>query len=369
MKLRILAVVVVLALAAGVAYRIQHQDDGDPRRDGGDRALSVRTVPVTVRDFPRVIDLPGTVEAAQQVAIVAQVGGTVLRQHVQEGDSVRAGQLLFSLDARPAQARIAQGEAALAGARAETTEAQKRLDRLQPLLQSGYISRQEYDDAVLALEAARARAGSARAELQAAQLDAHYAQLRAPIDGRVGRIAVRAGNLVQAGGEPLTTILAPGALDVRASVAQQDWPELAAARAVGRIKAQVFPAAGGALPGELVFVDAQVDAATGAVPVKVRLAGAPAALLSGQGVKLRLLLGVEPDATVVPEAALQHAQEGAYVYVVRDGKAALEPVRPTRGLDGEYVVEGELRAGEPVLVEIPQRLKAGSRVKLEGGKP
>jgi multidrug efflux pump subunit AcrA (membrane-fusion protein) len=99
--------------------------------------------------------------------------------------------------------------------------------------------------------------------------------------------------------------------------------------------------------------------------VKVRLAGAPAALLSGQGVKLRLLLGVEPNATVVPEAALQHAQEGAYVYVVRDGKAALEAVRPTRSLDGEYVVEGELRAGEPVLVEIPQRLKAGSQVKLQ----
>ena len=114
MKMRILLVVVVLGLMAGVAYRIQHSSSGD-KKGGGDRALSVRTVPVAVRDFPRVIDLPGTLEAAQQVAIVAQTGGTVLRQHVQEGDAVRAGQVLFSLDSRPAQARIAQSQATLAG--------------------------------------------------------------------------------------------------------------------------------------------------------------------------------------------------------------------------------------------------------------
>lgn len=368
MKGRILVIGIALALVAGVAYRIQHQDTGDDLKRDGDRALSVRTVPVAVRDFPRVIDLSGTLEAAQQVAIAAQVGGTVLRQHVQEGDAVRAGQILFSLDARPAQARIAQSQATLTGARAETAEAEKKLARLQPLMQSGYISRQEFDDAVVALEAARARAGTARAELRAAQLDAQYAEIRAPIAGRVGRVMVRPGSLAQAGGEPLTTLLATGALDVRASVSQQDWPELAAARAQGRVTAEVFQGADGLVlaRGELVFVDAQIDVATGAVPIKVRLAGTPPALLSGQGVRVRLLLGHEPNAKVVPEAALQHAQQGSYVYVVRGGRAAVQPVKPIRSLDGERVVEGDLRAGEPVLIEIPQRLKAGSAVRLEG---
>lgn len=368
MKLRFLIALVVLALIAGVTYRIQYQEtDGDKTRGGGDRTLSVKTVPVAVRDFPRVIDLPGTLEAAQQVAIVAQVGGTLLRQQVEEGDSVRAGQVLFSLDARPAQARIAQSQATLSGARAETAEAEKKLERLNPLMQSGYISRQEYDDALLALEAARARAGSARAELDAARLDVQYAQIRAPIAGRVGRIAVQPGSLVQAGGAPLTTILAPGALDVRASVAQQELAELMAARAQGKVTAEVFHEADRSVraQGELVFVDSQIDAATGTVPLKVRLAASPPTLLSGQGVRVRLLLGVEPAARVVPEAALQHAQEGPYVYVVRDGRAVVQPVKPTRSLDGEYVVEGELRAGEPVLIEIPQRLKAGSKVRIE----
>ncbi len=87
--------------------------------------------------------------------------------------------------------------------------------------------------------------------------------------------------------------------------------------------------------GELVFVDAQIDATTGAVPIKVRLLGNPPALLSGQGVQVRLQLGTEPDAKVVPEAALQHAQEGTYVYVVRDGKAVVQPVKRIRSLDGE----------------------------------
>ncbi|MDP2266215.1 MAG: efflux RND transporter periplasmic adaptor subunit [Thiobacillus sp.] len=367
MKLRIFIVILVLAIVAGVVYRTQNQESGDDKKRGGsDRALSVKTVPVVVRDFPRVIDLPGTLEAAQQVAIVSQLSGTVLTQHVQEGDAVRVGQVLFSLDGRPAQARIAQSQATLGGARAEAAEAGKKVERLSPLMQSAYISRQEFDDAKLVLESVRARAGTARAELDAAQLDARYAQIRAPIAGRIGRINVRAGSLVQAGGEPLTTLLAPGALDVRASIAQQDWPQLADARAQGKVMADIDYAADASLraQAELVFVDAQIDPTTGAVPIKLRLVGTPPALLSGQGVRVRLLLGVEPNAKVVPEAALQHAQDGAYIYVVRNGKAVAQTVKLIRNLDGEQVVEGDLRAGEPVVIEIPQRLKDGGAVKF-----
>lgn len=366
MKLKILVSVVVLALLAGVVYRVQQQG-ADVRRGGGERALNVRAVPVALRDFPRVIDLPGTLEAAQQVAIVAQVGGTVVRQHVQEGDAVKAGTILFSLDSRPAQAQIAQSRATLAGARAEADEAERQVQRLSPLMDSGYISRQEFETARVALEAARARAGAARGELEAARLDVAYAQIRAPIAGRVGRITVRPGSLVQAGGDALTTLIAPGALDVRASVAQQDWPELAAAREHGPIAAEVFldTHPGVRARGELVFVDAQIDAPTGAVPIKVRLSGPPLGLLSGQSVRVRLLLGSEPGAKVVPEAALQQGQQGSYVYVVRDGKAVVQPVTLVRSLDGEHMVEGGVAAGERVLTEIPQRLKAGSPVKLE----
>lgn len=371
MKLRIFIAVIVLAIVAGVVYRIQHQESGDDKKRGvGDRAISVKTVLVAVRDFPKVLDLPGTLEAAQQVAIVSQLSGTVLKQHVQEGDAVRAGQVLFSLDGRPAQARIAQSQATLGGARAETTETKKKVERLSPLMQSGYISRQEFDDAKLAYEAANARAGTARADLEVAQLDARYAQIRAPIAGRIGRISVRAGSQVQAGGEALTTLLAPGALDVRASIAQLDWPQLAAARAQGKVMADIAYAPDASLrtQAELVFVDAQIDPATGAVPIKLRLVGAPPALLSGQGVRVRLLLGVEPNAKVVPEAALQHAQDGAYIYVVRNGRAVAQTVKLIRNLDGEQVVEGDLRAGEPVVIEIPQRLKDGGAVKLADKK-
>ncbi len=366
MKLRILVAIVVLALLAAVVYRVQQQGAGE-RRGSGDRALAVRAVPVELRDFPRVLDLPGTLEAAQQVAIVAQVGGTVLRQHVEEGDAVAAGKTLFTLDARPARARIAQSQATLAGALAEAEEAERQLRRLDPLMASGYISRQEYESARVALEAARARAGAARGELEAARLELAYAAIRAPIAGRVGRITVRPGSLVQAGGEPLTTLIAPGTLDVRASVAQQDWPELAAAREQGRVAAEVFldTHPGARARGTLVFVDTQIDAPTGAVPIKVRLADPPLGLLSGQSVRVRLLLGSDADARVVPEAALQHGQTGSYVYVVRGGKAVVQPVTSVRSLDGEHMVEGELRAGESVLTEIPQRLKAGDAVRLE----
>lgn len=371
MKGRIVAVVVAAALIAGVVYRVQTDEAGGEARGpgggGAGRAVAVRTVPVEVRDFPRVIELPGTVEATRQAAVSAQVGGVLQKQHVQEGDPVRAGQLLFSLDAGTAAARIAQARASRAGAEAEMAEAAKKRQRLQPLMTSGYISQQEFDDAQLVFEAARAKAASARAELDAARLDLGYATIRAPFAGRVGRIAVRAGDLVAAG-DALTTLVAAGGLDVRASVAQQDWPALAAARAQGTVAAEIFHDLGStpAAAGELVFVDSQLDPASGAVPVKVRLAGAPADLLPGQSVRLRLRLGVEADARVLPEAALQHAQEGSYVYVVRDGRAVIQRVTPLRALDGEQAVSGELAAGEPVLVEIPQRLKAGDKVRLEG---
>lgn len=374
MKTRILLAVVVLALIAGVVYRTQF-DGGDGKKSGGGSALEVKTVPLEVRDFPRVIELPGTLEAAQKVEILAQVGGTLTRQHVQEGDAVRAGQILFSLDARPAQARIAQSQAALTGARAEASEAEKKLERLKPLMQTGYISRQEYDDALVAFESARARAGTAGAELEAARLDVQYAQIRAPIGGRVGRINVRPGSLVQVGGEALTSIVAPGALDVRAWLAEADWAAVNAARAAGKVAAEIYPDtlahADRDTPlaqGELVFVDAQIDTTTGSVPIKVRASGQASGLLSGQGVRLRLMLGSEPGAKVLPEAALQHGQEGTYVYVVRDGVAAVQPVSVVLSLDGQLAVEGELQAGEPVLVEIPKRLKAGGKVRLEGEK-
>ncbi|MFP5410387.1 MAG: efflux RND transporter periplasmic adaptor subunit [Gammaproteobacteria bacterium] len=375
MKTRILLAVVVLALVAGVVYRTQFESAEGPAGGGGG-AIEVKTVAVDVRDFPRVIELPGTLEAAQQVDILAQVGGTLTKQHVQEGDAVRAGQVLFTLDARPAQARMAQSRAALTGARAETAEAEKKLERLKPLMQSGYISRQEYDDALVAFESARARVGTTTAELEAARLDAQYAQIRAPIDGRVGRITVRPGALVQAGGAALTTIISPGALDVRAWLAEVDWSAVAAARAAGPVAAETYPDAlihaDRGIPlaqGELVFVDAQVDPATGAVPIKVRMHDRPAALLAGQGVRLRLLLGQAADSKVLPEATLQHGQQGTYVYVVRDGVAAVQPVTVVHRLDGMLAIEGELAAGERVLLEIPKRLKAGGKVRLEGEKP
>ncbi|MEW6120376.1 MAG: efflux RND transporter periplasmic adaptor subunit [Pseudomonadota bacterium] len=371
MKARLLAIVVLIALVAGVGYRIQHQDaasrTGGPGNGGQGRALAVKAVPVEVHDFPIVIDVPGTLEAARQATVSAQVGGVLLKQHVQEGEGVHAGQLLFSLDARAAQTQIAQNQASLVGARAEMVEAQKKVERLQPLLVSGYISQQEIDDAVLVREAARARLATAGAALEAARLQVDYATIRAPFAGRVGRIAARPGDLVQAG-MTLTTLTQAGALDARASVAQQDWPALAGARARGAVTAEVYagltrePVA----RGRLEFVDAQLDAVSGAVPVKVRLAGSPPGLLPGQSVRVRLNVGAEPDARVVPEAALQHAQEGAYVYVVRDGKAVLQNVTLLRALDGALAVKGELAAGEPVLVEIPQRLRAGDTVRLEG---
>ena len=372
MKLRIVLVLIVLALIAGVVYRTNEKPTPTEGRRGGGGpggVISVRTVPVVVRDLPRVLDLPGTVDAAKQVDIVAQTSGVLQQQRVQEGQAVRAGELLFTLDARPLSAQIAQQRATLAGAQAAERQAGRLVTQLAPLNAPGYISRKEFADAQLAQASAQANAGAARAALQAAQLEWNNTQIRSPIAGRVGRINVQPGSLVQSNAQtPLTTIIAPGALDVRASVAQQDWPKLAEARARGKVFAEIYTDDNktAIARGELVFVDSQIDAATGAVAIKVRLIAPSPSLLSGQGVQMRLLLGDEANVRVVPDSALQQAQEGSYVYVVRGGKAVLQRVTAVRTLDNNVVVDGKLAAGEPVLIEIPQRLKDGSKVQLEG---
>jgi RND family efflux transporter MFP subunit len=177
---------------------------------------------------------------------------------------------------------------------------------------------------------------------------------------------VQPGALVQAAGTPLTTVVAAGDLLVRASVAEQDWPLLAAARTAGRISAEVRDkhATEGLARGELVFIDNQIDPASGAVAIKVRLIDPPPSLLSGQALPLRLTLGVEPGARAVPDAAVQVGQNGSFVYVVRDGKAVAQAVQALRSLDGMTQIAGDVRAGEAVLVEIPKRLRDGSLVKL-----
>ena len=372
MKLRIVLVLIVIALIAGVMYRTYEKPASPENRKGGAATggiLTVRTVPVALRNLPRVLDLPGTIDAAKQVAVVAQTSGVLQQQRVQEGQAVRAGELLFTLDARPLGAQIDQHRATVAGAQAAERQAVRLVTQLAPLNAPGYISRKEFADAQLAQEAARANASAARAALQAAQLEWNNTQLRAPIAGRIGRINVQPGSLVQANAAtPLTTIIAPGALDVRANVAQQDWPQLADARLRGKIPAEIYIEGNKTViaQGELVFVDSRIDAATGSVAIKVRLNAPPTSLLTGQGVRMRLLLGDEIGVKVIPEAALQQAQEGSYVYVVRADKAILQRVTALRTLDGNVVIDGKLAAGEPVLIEVPQRLKAGSKVKLEG---
>ena len=161
MKLRIVLLLIVIALIAGVFYRTHEKPAGPETRKGGGAVggiLTVRTVPVALRDLPRVLDLPGMIDAAKQVAIVAQTSGVLQQQRVQEGQTVRAGELLFTLDARPLGAQIDQHRATLAGAQAAERQAARLVTQLAPLNAPGYISRKEFADAQLAQEAARANA-------------------------------------------------------------------------------------------------------------------------------------------------------------------------------------------------------------------
>lgn len=369
MILRLVAVALVLTLVAATVYRVLENRTPDPARSGEGRAMGVKTVPVAVRDFPLVLELAGTVEAAREAALAPQVAGVLARIHVREGQTVAPGAPLFALDARAQEARAAQSRAALTGAEMELAEADKTLARLEPLRAEGFISQQEYDDAVLAQASARARVLSTRSALEAARLEAGFARVVAPFAGRVGRIEAKVGDFVPAG-QALTVLTGAGGLDVRAAVPQADWPALEAALRAGGVTAALYSEdqTGPVARGTLAFADNRLDPATGAVPVRIAVSE-PGMLLPGQTVRVRLSVGTLPAATVIPDAALQLAQEGAFVFVVREGKAELVRVTPLRRLDGALAVTGALAAGEPVIVEVPRRLRAGGAVTPSGEKP
>lgn len=370
----LLGLLLVIALGYGV-WRATAPDappggeggHGEGGGRGGGRALSVRLAPVEVSPMPVFIEAVGTVEPSESVTVRAQTTGVIRRILFEEGSEVKAGQPLFDLDVAPARAQLAQVRAQLSAEQARLAEARATAERLKPLADKEYVTRQEYGEALAAVSTAQAAAAAARAQVEAAQVEAAYGLIRAPISGRTGDLRVKAHNLVAANGtEPLVVINQLTPVLVRFSIPAEQLPRLRA-RAGGEPLAVRLTEADAAETGRLVFVDNAVSAETGTVLLKARFENRDKTLWPGEFKALRVILEVEPEALHVPEAAVQPGQESSYVWMVEDGKAAIRPVKVDRVVDGRAVIRAGLRPGERIIVEYPQDIREGARVKTGGG--
>lgn len=362
MKRRLaITALVVIALAAGIWWSTKPATRGG---DHGGRALVVDVQPVERRAMPLALEAVGSVEAERSVEVRAQVSGILKHVAFTEGARVRTGAALFVIDPAPFAAAVEQAKAALARDRAQADNAQAQLDRLTPLMERGYVTRGEYDQARAAAAAAAATVAADEAALQKARIDLSYTRISAPIGGRTGNLALKPGNLVSANTLLVTINQTQPAL-VRFTVPQQRLP-LVRQHAQGdgiMVEARADSPAGALLDsGKLVFIDNAVNAQTGTVLLKARLPNANEALLTGQFVGVRMILATEPDRVVVPEAAVQAGQQGTFVYLLDAGKARMQPIEVERQVGNEVVVAKGLAGGEALIVRFPRDLAPGTAV-------
>ena len=391
--------------AAALAMSACGDRAGDPsaaKAAGRGPAVPVTVSDVATRDVPIQVRAIGNVQAYATVSVLSLVGGELFRIHFTEGQDVKAGDLLFTIDPRPVQAALQQTEAQLAQHQAQVAQAQANLvrdtaqhenakieeDRYKRLVEGGFVARQQYDQIrtneqslAATIEADRAAVSTARAVVQAdqamvenARLQLSYTEIRAPIDGRTGNVLIHQGNVVKANdvGNPLVVITRIHPIYVTFSVPEQYLDRIKRYRAAGElgVEASVQVPADRAVRGELSFINNVVDATTGTIQLKATFQNADNALWPGQFVNVVLTLTTERGALVVPSRAVQPGQQGPYVFVVKpDLTVENRPVVVAFADGPNSVIAKGLAAGERVVTDGQLRLLPGTRVEIKTPEP
>jgi len=340
-------------------------DGAEGGRAGGIPPAPVVARPAEVRDVPVLLKAIGTVEAMRSVEVRARVGGELARAAFEPGADVRRDDLLFVIDPRPYEAALRQAEADSARDAARSVAAEATARRYADLVEKGYVTLQQHDEAVAASEAAKATVRADAAAALLARLDLEFCRIRSPIDGRTGDLLVHPGNLVRANDEqPLVVIHQVAPAYVAFTAAEKRLPEIESGAGQGtlRVRASVPGDSSASREGELAFIDNAVDEATGTILLKAVFPNEDRSLRPGQFVEVALTLSVRRGATVVPAEAIQSGQQGTYVFTIGpDSTAAIRPVSIGPRSDGEVVIESGVEPGELVVVEGHLRLFPGAK--------
>lgn len=331
--------------------------------------VPVATAVAVVKSVPVQARVIGNVRAVSTVSIRAQVGGQLNEVHFTEGDYVKKGQKLFTIDPLRYQAAVRQARANLAKSKAILVGAEQVLNRLMRLSKVA-VSVEEVD-------AARATEGSARAAVEAdeaalasAQLQESYTVITSPLDGRTGGLLVTAGNIIAVNDvNPLVVINQVSPIHVAFALPEQRLPAVAAARREKPLKVEAYLRDGEKpVEGVLAFIDNQVDPTTGTVELKAEFKNEDRKLWPGQFVDVVLTIRDRPGSVLVPTAAIQSGQQGMYVYVVNAEKTVeLRPVTVAFDSGNDAVVATGLNGGETVVVEGQLRLAPKSKVQTKDG--
>ena len=342
---------------------------------GGRLATTVGVATAELADIPVSVDALGTVTAAATATVRPQVSGILQKIHFAEGQLVKAGQVMATIDPRPFEMALLQASGARQRNEAQLASARVTLERFRTLLSQDSIARQEVDTQAALVKQLEGTSMTDRAAEGIAKLNLGHTQIKAPITGRVGLRVVDMGNLVGSGdaaGIAVITQLSP--IDVEFAVPQDRVPDLQESIRIGSgLPATAFdrtrtvPLAS----GKFAALDNQVDVQTGTVRAKARFANTDQKLFPSQFVNLRLELRTIKGAVMVPVTALRNSSTGDFVYVLNAAErtVAVRPVTRGQATVDKVEIRTGLKAGEQVITEGADRLKDGARVTLPGDKP
>ena len=324
--------------------------------------VTVSTVKALKRDLPVLLKAAGSVTPLTSVDIRSQVSSSVSKVHIRDGQFVKAGDLLFTLDARTDEANVAKARAQLAKDNASLADAQRQWVRAQQLLAQSFISQGALDTTRAQVDSQLAVVAADQAAVDATRVALSYARITAPNAGRAGSIGVSAGSAVQANVTPLVTITQLDPIAVAFSIPQRNLGDALAALKDGG--AQVTAALAdnaGKFSGRLKFVDNAVDASSGSVKVRAEFANPDGKLWPGAFVEVSQTVSTIKDGVVIPQAAIIQSARGTIVYVVEQGKAVLKPVKLLYAQGDDAAVSG-VSEGEAIVLVGKQNLRPGSAV-------
>jgi RND family efflux transporter MFP subunit len=336
--------------------------------------VTVTTVQAQSRDLPVLLKATGTVTPLASVDVRAQMTSVVSKVHVREGQFVKAGELLFTLDSRTDEANVAKARAQLARDNAALADAQRQLARAQQLFAQNFISQGALDTNRALVEAQTAAVAADQAAMDATRVALSYARVIAPHSGRAGAINVFAGSAVQANVTSLVTVTQLDPIAVSFNLPQRNLSDALLALKDGGapVSARLTDGAAGAgaFSGRLKFVDNAVDAASGSVKVKAVFDNRDGKLWPGAFVEVSQTVSTLKDVVVVPQAAIIQAARGTIVYLKEDGKAVQKPVQVVYAQGLDAAVTG-VKAGDWVVLDGKQNLRPGTPLleRAPEGKP
>jgi multidrug efflux system membrane fusion protein len=365
-----------LALATGIAVValamvFMTRSEGTPQREKAEPSASIKMAVAKRKEVPVQLQAVGTVEAHATVSIKSRIDGQLVGVHFREGQDVKKGDLLFTIDPRPHEAAIKEARARLARDTALADKADIDARRYAELVAKNFVSSDKFEQFRANAEALKATVAADRAALERAQLNLEYCHIKSPMSGRTGRILVDEGAQIKANDDKggMVEIMQIMPIYVGFAVPQQYLAEIKTRMAAGPLKVEAAIPESQIEPqtGSLSFLDNKVNTQTGTVLLKGTFANTDRLLWPGQFVTATLTLATRSDVVVIPSVAVQIGQDGQFVYVVKpDMTVEIRPVALGMTLGDEVVIEKGLGGDEKVVTEGQLRLVPGAKVRIAG---